>query len=178
MTDSAESPGEGSYGADRSPQLADQIRRELRRRLIDEQLPRITRCAELLGDDRIWQRPSKNTNSAGNLILHLCGNTTQWIMAQFTEQTDQRQRDAEFAADGGLDTAQLTSRLHDVYTQACQVVDGVTVERLLAPRTVQGYQETGLSAILHVLEHTSGHAGQIYAWTKQVTGIDLAFYDL
>ena len=56
--------------------------------------------------------------------------------------------------------------------------DGVTVERLLAPRTVQGYQETGLSAILHVLEHTSGHAGQIYAWTKQVTGIDLAFYDL
>jgi len=32
--------------------------------------------------------------------------------------------------------------------------------------------------VLHVMEHMSGHAGQIYAWTKQVTGKDLAFYDL
>ena len=159
-------------------QLRDQVRREFRRRLVQEQLPRIQRCAELLGDDRIWQRPSANTNSVGNLILHLCGNTTQWIMAQFTDLTDQRQRAAEFATDGGFNVAQLTSRLHDVYTEACQVVDNVSVEQLLAPRTVQGYQETGLSAILHVLEHTSGHAGQIYAWTKQATGIDLSFYDL
>ena len=43
---------------------------------------------------------------------------------------------------------------------------------------MQGYAETGLSTILHVLEHSSGHAGQIYSWTKQVTGVDLAFYDL
>lgn len=159
-------------------QLADRVRREFRRRLVQEQLPRITRCAELLGDARIWQRPSTNCNSAGNLILHLAGNTTQWIMAQFTEQTDQRRRDAEFAADGGLTVSQLTARLHDVYTEACHVVDHVTLAQLLAPRTVQSYQETGLSAILHVLEHTSGHAGQIYAWTKQTTGINLSFYNL
>lgn len=163
---------------DAAQQFADQVRREFRRRLIEEQLPRMSHCAELLGDERIWQRPSANTNSAGNLILHLCGNTTQWIMAQFTELTDQRQRDAEFAADGGRTVAQLTARLRDVYTEACDVVDNVTLEQLLAQRTVQGYQETGLSAILHVLEHTSGHAGQIYAWTKQATGIDLSFYDL
>lgn len=52
------------------------------------------------------------------------------------------------------------------------------VDELLAPRTVQGYRETGLSAVLHVLEHSSGHAGQIYAWTKQAADSDLAFYDL
>ena len=52
------------------------------------------------------------------------------------------------------------------------------VAQLLAERTVQGYPETGLSAVLHVLEHSSGHAGQIYAWTKQVAGVDLKFYDL
>ena len=158
--------------------LANQVKREFRRRLIEEQLPRITRCAELLGDERVWQRPSNNTNSVANLMLHLCGNTTQWIMAEFTELTDQRQRDAEFAALDGLTTTELSQRLHDVYTTACDAVDGVTIEDLLAERTVQGYAETGLSAILHVLEHTSGHAGQIYAWTKQATGLDLKFYDL
>lgn len=169
MSDHGDNPG---------VELANQVRREFRRRLIEEQLPRITRCAELLGDDRVWQRPSDNTNSVGNLILHLCGNTTQWIMAQFTELSDQRKRDAEFAATGGLTTQQLTERLREVYTEACAIVDDVSLAQLLAARVVQGYDETGLSAILHVLEHTSGHAGQIYAWTKQATGIDLSFYDL
>ena len=158
--------------------LTAQIKREFRRRLIEEQLPRITRCAELLGDERVWQRPSPNTNSVGNLILHVCGNTTQWIMSQFTELEDQRMRDTEFAASHDHSVAQLSSQLREVYTTACETVDNVTTEQLLADLSVQGYAETGLSAILHVLEHTSGHAGQIYAWTKQATGIDLKFYDV
>ena len=161
---------------DAASQLALGVKREFRRRLMEEQLPRITRCAELLGDDRIWQRPSANTNSVGNLMLHLAGNTTQWILAQFTDQHDHRQRDTEFAADGGFTVAQLTERLRSVYTAACAAVDQVDLSNLLAARTVQGYDETGLSVILHVLEHCSGHAGQIYAWTKQTTGDDLRFY--
>ena len=154
------------------------VRRELRRRLLEEQLPRITRCAELLGDERVWERPSPNTNSVGNLILHLCGNTTQWILAEFTALEDQRDRDAEFAARGGVSVAELCTKLDEVYTAACDAVDAATEAQLLAERTVQGYPETGLSAVLHVLEHSSGHAGQIYAWTKQATGVDLKFYDL
>lgn len=163
--------------AEQLEDLQRQVKREFRRRLIEEQLPRITRCAELLGNERVWQRPSPNTNSVANLILHLCGNTTQWIMAEFTERRDERQRDAEFAAREGLGVDELCRRLADVYHTACDTVDGVTTPQLLAPRTIQGYAETGLSAILHVLEHTSGHAGQIYSWTKQVTELDLKFYD-
>ena len=158
--------------------LAAIVRSEFRRRLVDEQLPRITRCAELLGQDRVWRRPSKNCNSVGNLILHLCGNTTQWILAEFTELADQRQRSAEFAAREGASVAELSQRLRDVYHSACDTVDAVSDEQMLAPRTIQGYAESGLSAILHVLEHTSGHAGQIYAWTKQVMDVDLRFYDI
>ena len=154
------------------------VRRELRRRLLEEQLPRITRCAELLGDERVWERPSPNTNSVGNLIRHLCGNTTQWILAQFTDLDEARAREQEFAATGGASVDELCAQLGCVYSEACDVVDAVPEEQLVAPRTVQGYAETGLSAILHVLEHSSGHAGQIYSWTKQVTGVDLAFYDL
>ena len=163
---------------DASRALARIVATEFRRRLLTEQLPRIRRCVELLGAERFWQRPSANCNSVGNLLLHLCGNTTQWILAQFGSLTDARERSAEFAADGGASPQQLVDRLADVYTRACAAVDRVAVADLLSPRRVQGYAETGLSVILHVLEHCSGHAGQIYAWTKQVTGTDLHFYEL
>lgn len=163
---------------DAAAELLRQVQTEFRRRLMTEQLPRITRCIELLGEGRVWQRPSPNTNSVGNLVLHLAGNTTQWILAEFTELADARNRDAEFEAQGGTDPTELQATLKRVYTAACCAVDGTEVEDLLSKRVVQGYDETGLSVILHVLEHTSGHAGQIYAWTKQATGIDLKFYDL
>ena len=163
---------------DRVAALTRGIAREFRRRLLEEQLPRITRCAELLGEERVWKRPSPNTNSVGNLMLHLAGNTTQWILATFTDLDDERDRDGEFAADGTHDVAALCARLGTVFTRACDIVDGLSADQLLAPRRVQGYDETGLSVVLHVLEHCSGHAGQIYAWTKQATGVDLHFYDL
>ncbi len=164
--------------------LARIVAAEFRRRLLTEQLPRIRHCLAALGDAApadaaVWQRPSPNCNSVGNLVLHLCGNPTQWILATFGAVPDSRDRAAEFAADGGLDAAALGDRLAGVYTRACAAVDAATVADLLHERTVQGrYRETGLSAVLHVLEHSSGHAGQIYAWTKQVTGRDLRFYDL
>lgn len=162
--------------------LARGVATEFRRRLLGEQLPRITKCCRLLGDDGVWQRPGRDgsdaSNSVGNLVLHLAGNTTQWILAQFGGLDDQRRRDDEFAATGGRSVDELVALLGDVYRRACDAVDAVTVDDLLAKRTVQGYAETGLSAILHVLEHCSGHAGQIYFWTKHALGVDLAFYDL
>ncbi len=155
------------------------VAREFRRRLLGEMLPRIRVCAELLGGTRVWQRPAPNCNSVGNLVLHLAGNTTQWILVTFGAVEDVRTRDAEFAAEGGLSPQELVERLAAVWTRACDLVDRLPPAELLRERTIQGrYQETGLGAILHVLEHSSGHAGQIYAWTKQVTSRDLRFYDL
>lgn len=169
-------------GPQPSPDAAEMARgiaHEFRRRLLGEQLPRLRKCVSLLGEERIWQRPSPNCNSVGNLLLHLCGNTTQWILATFGAATDERDRSAEFAAAGGTTGAALIEQLARVYEQACGVVDRVPVGDLLRERTIQGrYRETGLAAVLHVLEHSSGHAGQIYAWTKQATGQDLRFYDL
>ena len=154
------------------------VAEQFRLRLLGEQLPRITKCVELLGDGRVWQRPSPNTNSAGNLLLHLAGNTTQWIVVPFGNGDDRRDRAAEFAATGGVPARELIAHLAGVWTRACDLVDGVSVADALRVRTIQRHEVSGLAAILHVLEHCSGHAGQIYAWTKQVTGQDLRFYDL
>jgi uncharacterized damage-inducible protein DinB len=159
--------------------LARGIAVEFRRRLQGEYVPRIARCVELLGDQGIWRRPAANCNSVGNLLLHLRGNVAQWILTGLGAAPDQRDRPAEFAAADGAPGRELLQRLRAVVDQACAVVDRLPPADLLRERTIQGrFEETGLAAVLHVLEHFSGHAGQIYAWTKQVTGQDLRFYDL
>ncbi|MCA8973333.1 MAG: DinB family protein [Planctomycetes bacterium] len=158
--------------------LAGAIAIEFRRRLQGEYVPRIRQCVELLGA-AVWQRPAANCNSVANLLLHLTGNTQQWIQANFGRGQDRRDRPAEFAAATGPSGAALVDRLAAVVDEACDVIDALGLDDWTRPRTVQGqFTETGLSSILHVLEHFSGHAGQIYAWTKQVTGRDLEFYSL
>jgi hypothetical protein len=49
--------------------------------LSTEYLPKIERCLEQLNDDQIWWRANPESNSIGNLVLHLCGNARQWIIA-------------------------------------------------------------------------------------------------
>jgi uncharacterized damage-inducible protein DinB len=165
--------------ADRGADLAKVVATEFRRRLLGEMLPRLRACVDLLGEAGVWRRPGPTCNAVGNLLLHLRGNTTQWILATFGATADARDRAAEFAARDGADGAELVAALDVCWRRACDVVDGLSVDELLRERTIQGrYRETGLSAVLHVLEHCSGHAGQIYAWTKQTTGADLRFYDL
>lgn len=164
---------------DAAAALARGIAVEFRRRMNGEYVPRIRRCVELLGEERAWARPSPVVNSVANLLLHLTGNTTQWILATFGAVADARDRPAEFAARGGPSAADLVERLASVVDDACDLVDSLSVDELLRERTVQQrYRESGLSVVLHVLEHFSGHAGQIYAATKQATGQDLRFYDL
>lgn len=163
----------------RAEALAKAVATEFRRRLLGELLPRLSACVDLLGDDGVWRRPGPTCNAVGNLLLHLRGNTTQWILATFAGLADRRDRPAEFAARDGATGAELLDGLAACWVRACDVVDGLGVEELLRERTIQGrYRETGLSAVLHVLEHCAGHAAQVYAWTKQATGRDLAFYDL
>src|SRR5262245_12282977 len=48
--------------------------------LLGDYLPKLERCLEKLNDDQIWWRANEESNSIGNLILHLCGNVRQWIV--------------------------------------------------------------------------------------------------
>ena len=87
-----------------------------------------------------------------------------------------RQRDQEFAARGGVAVSELVKTLHDTVDEAAAVLERVTAERLMEPLTIQGYHATGMAAIYHVVEHFSGHTGQIIFATKMLTGEDLGFY--
>ncbi len=137
---------------------------------------RIEACLNKLDDDQIWMRTGANSNACGNLCLHLTGNVRQWILHGVGGASDQRVRDAEFAATGGIGRDELLARLREAVDAACAVIDSVPDARLTEFCHPQNYTVTVLEAIYHVVEHFSLHAGQIILLTKAFTGEDLGFY--
>lgn len=137
---------------------------------------RIETCLGKLTPEQVWSRGSEQENAVGNLVLHLCGNVRQWIIAGVGGAPDIRQRNAEFDARGGESVSALVARLRDVTDEAGRIIESVPASRLSELIHVQGYDMPVLEAIYHVVEHFSGHTGQIIFVTKMVTTEDLGFY--
>lgn len=137
---------------------------------------RIEVCLGKLNEEQIWARGHENQNAVGNLALHLQGNVRQWIISTLGGEKFQRERDAEFAARGGLYAPELASRLRDTVEQAATILTELPTEKLLAHYEVQKYEVTGVEAVLHVVEHFAMHTGQIIFATKLLTNEDLGFY--
>jgi uncharacterized damage-inducible protein DinB len=133
-------------------------------------------CIGRLTPEQIWTRNSENENAVGNLVLHLSGNVRQWIGSGVGGLADNRQRDAEFDARGGMAPAELGELLKTRVTEAAGIIREVPPSRLTERITPQGYDVTVLEAIAHVVEHFSQHTGQVILLTKMLTGEDLAYY--
>lgn len=145
--------------------------------LTSEYLPKIERCLEQLNDEQIWWRANEQSNSIGNLLLHLCGNARQWIVCGLGSQQDTRARDAEFARRDPLERAELVALLRSTLGDVENVLRGLDPASLLEKRTIQGSEVDILEAVFHVTEHFSMHTGQIIMLTKMLTQTDLRFYD-
>jgi uncharacterized damage-inducible protein DinB len=149
---------------------------ESRRYVIEEYPTKIRACLDLLGDDDLWWRPNDQSNSIGNLLLHLSGNIRQWIVSGVGGAPDSRKRQAEFDERGPLAREEVLRRFDGTLADASAVFAKLTVASLGEARGIQGRDTTVLHAIYHVVEHFSMHTGQILSLTKQRTGRDLGFY--
>jgi hypothetical protein len=147
-----------------------------RRKLLEHYWPRLRASVSPLSEEQVWWRPNAASNSIGNLILHLNGNVTQWLVASFNRQQDLRNRPVEFATESGLTAVQLLERLAATMEEAAQVLEGLTETDLVAAYEIQGYHVTGLEAVYQVVEHFGLHYGQIAYIAKSFTGRDLGFY--
>lgn len=145
--------------------------------LTGDYLPKIERCLEQLNDDQIWWRPNAESNSIGNLVLHLCGNARQWIVCGLGFEPDNRNRDAEFARRDPVPRAELLTLLRTTLTDVESTLRQLDPTTLLETRKIQGSDVDVLEAIFHVTEHFSMHTGQIIMLTKMLTQQDLKFYD-
>lgn len=143
---------------------------------LDQLTQRIAACLDKLSDDQVWHRDSTNENAVGNLVLHLCGNLRQWIGTGVAGKPDIRVRDREFSARGDIAIADLKERLRTVVEDTAAILRSLPAARLTQTITVQGYEQTVLEAVYHVVEHFAQHAGQIVFATKHFTGEDMGFY--
>ena len=150
---------------------------EARALLSGEYLSKIERCLETLTDEQLWWRANEQSNSIGNLLLHLSGNARQWIVVGLGGAVDQRRRQSEFDQRAVISKAELISRLKETLADVDAVLDGFDPALLLATYHIQASDVSALHAILHVVEHFSMHTGQIILLTKLLTESDLRFYD-
>lgn len=150
---------------------------EALRRLLGESIPRLRKCLSLMDDDEIWQRPNEGTASAGNLVLHVLGNARQWIVTGLGDAVDNRRRSAEFDERGPIPRADLVRLVDETERDIRRVLETLDPETLLEVRRVQVFRETGVSILVHVVEHFSYHVGQIGYALKSRRGVDLGYYD-
>lgn len=144
---------------------------------MDESLRMIKICLDKLSEKVIWQKPNEATNSIGNLILHLCGNITQYGISSLQGLEDNRNREEEFSVLSGYSKNELFQKLISTVEDTKNAMSEVTIEELLKKRSVQGFEFSGIGNIVHVVEHLSYHTGQIALWTKILNNKDLGFYD-
>jgi uncharacterized damage-inducible protein DinB len=150
---------------------------EAQRRLVAESMPRLRKCLGLLSEEEIWRRPNAETPSVGNLVLHLMGNVRQYILSGLGGAPDRRRRSQEFVETGPIPTSELLARLEDLMGEMEETLARIDPASLLDLRRVQGFDESGLSILVHVVEHFSYHVGQISYVVKSRQAIDLKYFD-
>jgi uncharacterized damage-inducible protein DinB len=143
---------------------------------MEENNARIEKCLALLSEQEAWKKPNPSSNSIGNLILHLSGNIRQYIVSSLGKADDTRMRDLEFSASGGFTKKELLDKLLSTTGAAINTLKNLKEEDLLAVKSVQGFELSGIGIIVHVVEHYSYHTGQIAFWTKILKDKDLGFY--
>lgn len=157
--------------------IGDAFVAQARSLLKTDYLPKIERCLEKLSDQDMWWRANADSNSIGNLLLHLSGNARQWIVSGVGRLPDARDRQAEFDASEGLSREELLSILRKTLDEVDNVLSKIPVDRLLDRLRIQECDVTVLEAIFHVVEHFSMHTGQIILITKTLVNGGLHFYD-
>ena len=158
--------------------IADTFVAQARAQLSTDYLPKIEACLEQLTDEDVWWRANQESNSIGNLMLHLSGNVRQWIVCGLGGAPDHRERQQEFDERALIPRSELFAKLKQTVAEVDDVLAHYDSSRLLEVRHIQGNEVTSLEAIFHVTEHFSMHTGQIILLTKQITSRDLRFYDL
>jgi uncharacterized damage-inducible protein DinB len=145
--------------------------------LTDEYRIKLRKTIEALPPDALWWRPNEQSNSVGNLLLHLEGNVRQWIVAGVGGQRDRRNRAAEFAAREGVTKEELLAVLEKALNDADAVLAKLSTDRLGDRLEIQARDVTVLDAVYQVVQHFALHLGQIILVAKAEVPGAVRFYE-
>jgi Protein of unknown function (DUF1572). len=145
--------------------------------LTEEYPSKIEQCLDVLPAAALWARTDERSNSVGNLLIHLTGNVTEWMIGGVAQRPVTRNRAAALATRDGDSARTLFARLRASVNEAAEVIDKLSAAELEAERFIQGRETTVLGAIYHVVEHFAMHTGQIVLLTKIHAPGAIRFYD-
>lgn len=154
----------------------DLLVKEFETRVFQESYERIYKCLSMINEADLWRTPNQSIPSIGNLILHLCGNARQWILSGLGGRADNRNRDQEFIVQTNIKKAELVFLLESVKVNIRQTLEELKDADISRKYSIQGFDVTGFSAMIHVIEHFSYHTGQITTLTKWLTNKKTDYY--
>ncbi len=121
-----------------------------------------------LNDDQLWWRPNEQSNSVGNLTLHVCGAIQHFLNRGVGGQEYVRDRPAEFST-RSLSKAELLAVLDETVSKTEQTFANLEAARLSEPSTEPAYYSTVFEDLFGVAIHVAVHTGQIVYITKMLS---------
>jgi uncharacterized damage-inducible protein DinB len=142
----------------------------LRARVTKVMPAEVRECVALLDDEQIWWRPNEQSNSVGNIILHVSGSLNHYLNRNIGGIDYDRDRAAEFAERRTIPKAELLAIFDDMVAKAEQTFDALTLERLGDASPEPKMHASVIEDLINVAVHFSNHAGQIVWITKMLRG--------
>lgn len=150
--------------------------KEFEERVFNESYERIYKCLSMIDEKDLWRSPNEGIPSIGNMILHLCGNARQWILSGIGGRPDNRDRDQEFIIQSKIKKSELVFLLENLKVNLKQTIREMDPKTIDKKYLIQGFDVTGFSVLVHVIEHFSYHTGQITTLTKWLTNKQTDYY--
>ena len=142
---------------------------ESMRRRITQFLPgQIRQAVQQLSDDELWWRPNADSNSVGNLILHLSGSIRNYLCRSIGGFDYTRDRAAEFAARGPVSREELLAIFETMVEQATRTLESFETSRFLNASEEPDYYPHLFDQICGVVTHLALHTGQIVYVAKML----------
>ncbi len=136
---------------------------EILKQLFARDLAKLVQEIELYpSNESQWVVKDGISNSAGNLVLHLCGNLNHFIGAQLGDTGYVRQREREFS-DTGLSKEDLIGKVKFTAEMVAETLDKLKEKDLekTFPLEVMGKEWPTGFFLSHLITHLSYHLGQI-----------------
>jgi len=131
----------------------------------DEEVVNIIKDIELQGLN--W-KPIPGVNSIYVLISHIAGSRNFWINQVIAGDDIHRDRDAEFKA-WGQDRQLLLRKLQDVTGRCFETLKKLAPDESNNIRRVRDKEYSVRWCMLHAIEHSGYHIGQIRLLEKQLS---------
>lgn len=141
--------------------MFDEFVKESMKRTFIQIQNRMTAAIIQLNDEDLNWRPTSESNSITNLVVHISGNIHQRIEAGIEGKKDTRDRESEFSEHLTYTKEKLLQMIEHSFATIIRVVSSLSANEFLKTQTIRSNEVTNLEVIMKCASHFSEHLGQI-----------------